>query len=130
MRLELADYPVKQIRLGRTFRYQDGMLEVDGPGLEAMILRDGRIAEASLAVVRPGGKVRITGVWCACGNTSRGISGGPPRRGNHHWSRAQRSRGLRFERSTSGVAQRGINSGLLDRRSSCALGRELLRFAD
>jgi len=62
MRLELADYPVKQIRLGRTFRYQDGMLEVDGPALEAMILRDGRIAEASLAVVRPGDKVRITGI--------------------------------------------------------------------
>ena len=62
MRLELADYPVKEIRLGRTFRYQDGMLEVDGPALEAMILRDGRIAAASLAVVRPGDKVRITGV--------------------------------------------------------------------
>jgi glycine reductase len=62
MRLELADYPVKQIRLGRTFHYQDGMLEVDGPALEAMILRDGRIAEASLAVVRPGDKVRITGI--------------------------------------------------------------------
>ncbi|MBI1995204.1 MAG: hypothetical protein HYS66_01870 [Deltaproteobacteria bacterium] len=62
MRLELADYPVKDIRLGRTFRYQGGMLEVDGPALEAMILRDGRIAEAALAVVRPGDKVRITGI--------------------------------------------------------------------
>jgi glycine reductase len=62
MRLELADFPVKEIRLGRTFRYQDGMLEVDGPALEAMILRDGRIAAAALAVVRPGDKVRITGI--------------------------------------------------------------------
>ncbi|MBI2364280.1 MAG: hypothetical protein HYV01_04650 [Deltaproteobacteria bacterium] len=62
MRLELADYPVKEIRLGRTFRYQNGVLEVDGPALEAMILRDGRIAEASVAVVRPGDKVRITGI--------------------------------------------------------------------
>src|SRR3990170_1966440 len=62
MRLELADYPVKEIRLGRTFRYQDGLLEVDGPALEAIILRDGRIAAAALAVVRPGDKVRITGV--------------------------------------------------------------------
>ena len=62
MRLELADYPVKEIRLGRTFRYQGGMLEVDGPALEEMILRDGRIAEAALAVVRPGDKVRITGI--------------------------------------------------------------------
>jgi len=62
MRLELADYPVKQIRLGRTFRYQDGMLEVDGPALVEMILRDGRIVQASLAVVRPGDKVRITGI--------------------------------------------------------------------
>ena len=62
MRLELADFPVKEIRLGRTFRYQDGLLEVDGPALEAIILRDGRIAAAALAVVRPGDKVRITGV--------------------------------------------------------------------
>ena len=60
MRLELADYPVNQIRLGRTFGYNDGTLEVDKRALEEVVLRDRRIAEASLTVVSPGEKVRIT----------------------------------------------------------------------
>ena len=60
MRLELADYPVKEIRLGRTFEYRAGTLEIDQSVLEEMLLRDGRIAEASLAVVCPGDEVRIT----------------------------------------------------------------------
>ena len=62
MRLELADYPVSEIRLGRTFGYRAGTLEVDQPALEEMILRDRRIADASLAVVFPGDKARITGI--------------------------------------------------------------------
>ena len=62
MRLELADYPVKEIRLGRTFGYRGGTLEVDRPALEEMLLSDGRITEASLAVVCPGDPVRISGI--------------------------------------------------------------------
>ena len=62
MRLELADYPVAEIRLGRKFSYQGGVLEIDAPALSDMMLRDGRIREASLAVVRPGEKVRVTGI--------------------------------------------------------------------
>ena len=62
MRLELADYPVKNIRLGRSFEYRAGTLTIDQPALEEIILRDGRIAEASLAVVCSGDKVRITGI--------------------------------------------------------------------
>ena len=62
MRLELADYPVQEIRLGRTTRYQSGVLEIDRPALEEMVLLDGRIAEASLAVVYPGDNTRITGI--------------------------------------------------------------------
>jgi glycine reductase len=62
MRLELADYPVKEIRLGRTFDYRAGTLTIDQPALEEIILRDGRIAEASLAVACPGDQVRITGI--------------------------------------------------------------------
>jgi glycine reductase len=62
MRLELADFPVKEIHLSRAFRYQGGTLEVDKRALEEMILRDGRIAHASVAVVRPGDKVRVTGI--------------------------------------------------------------------
>ncbi len=62
MRLELAEYPVKEVRLGRAFRYQSGTLEVDAEALTEMISGDGRIEEASLAVVRPGEKVRVTGI--------------------------------------------------------------------
>ncbi len=62
MRLELADFPVSEIRLGRSFRYENGALEIDAAHLEAMILRDGRIREASLTVVRPGEHARITGI--------------------------------------------------------------------
>jgi glycine reductase len=62
MRLEIAEYPVQQIRLGRTFSYRNGTLEIDAPALQTMILQDQRIAEASLSVVRPGDRVRITGI--------------------------------------------------------------------
>jgi glycine reductase complex component B subunit alpha and beta len=62
MRLELADYRVKEIRLGRTFGFAGGTLEVDKRALEEMILRDRRIADASLTVVSPGEKARITGI--------------------------------------------------------------------
>jgi len=62
MRLELADYPVKEIRLGRSLRYESGRLEIDAADLEALITRDARIKEAALAVVRPGDNARITGI--------------------------------------------------------------------
>ena len=62
MRLELAEYPVTAIRLGRNFSYQSEVLEIDAAALSDMVLRDGRIREASFSVVRPGDKVRITGI--------------------------------------------------------------------
>jgi sarcosine reductase len=62
MRLELADYPVREIRLGRKNGYHGGILEVDSSGFEEKILRDGRVKEASLALVHPGDRVRITGI--------------------------------------------------------------------
>ena len=62
MRLELADYPVREIRLGRKTRYQNGVLEVDQAAVEAKMLADPRVETASVAVVHPGDQVRITGV--------------------------------------------------------------------
>jgi glycine reductase complex component B subunit alpha and beta len=62
MHLELADYPVTTIRLGRNFSYQSGVLEIDAAALSDMVLRDTRIREAAFSVVRPGDKVRITGI--------------------------------------------------------------------
>jgi glycine reductase complex component B subunit alpha and beta len=62
MRLDLVEFPVKEIRLGKTFRYEAGILDVDRPALVDLILHDRRIEEASLAVVHPGEKVRVTGI--------------------------------------------------------------------
>lgn len=62
MKLELADFPVKQIRLGHRFGYENQVLEVDEGALIALVLEDGRITDATLAVTMPGEKTRITGI--------------------------------------------------------------------
>ncbi|HXG52259.1 MAG TPA: glycine/sarcosine/betaine reductase component B subunit [candidate division Zixibacteria bacterium] len=62
MRLELADYPVHEIRRGKRFHYAAGVLEIDEGALESTLLGDERLERASLAVVRPGERVRITGI--------------------------------------------------------------------
>jgi glycine reductase complex component B subunit alpha and beta len=62
MRLNLADFPVKEIRLGRRLQYQAGVLEVDQQALLDLVLEDRRIEDVSLAVVYPGEKVRVTGI--------------------------------------------------------------------
>ena len=62
MRLEMAEFPVRRIRLGAAYRYQDGLLEVDGDDLVQRVLRDPRIQTAKLDVVTPGEPVRVTGI--------------------------------------------------------------------
>ena len=62
MRLELAEFPVKQIRLARAFRYDGGTLEVDQQALLSLASQDARIEAVSLAVVHPGEKARVTGI--------------------------------------------------------------------
>ena len=62
MRLELAEFPVSRINLGKRFQYDSGLLEVNQQELVELILQDKRIREASLAIAVPGEKVRITGV--------------------------------------------------------------------
>jgi sarcosine reductase len=62
MRLELADYPVVEARLGDRFRYETGKLELSRRELSDLVIQDGRIGEISLAVVHPGEKVRVTGI--------------------------------------------------------------------
>jgi len=62
MRLEMADFPVTQVSCGTELRYQSGILKVDKEELKALVLQDKRILDASLEVVVPGEKVRITGV--------------------------------------------------------------------
>lgn len=62
MRLEMADFPVRQLRLGTAYRYQDGLLDVDGDDLVRLVLQDPRIEQAKLDVVTPGEAVRVTGI--------------------------------------------------------------------
>jgi hypothetical protein len=62
MRLDLAEFPVKQIHLGKTFDYHGGILEVDQRALTDLMLEDRRIEDASVAVVYPGEKIRVTGI--------------------------------------------------------------------
>ena len=62
MRLEMANFPITRVRLGSSPRYQNGSLEVDQEELIALVLQDKRVEEASLAVVVPGEKVRVTGI--------------------------------------------------------------------
>jgi glycine reductase len=62
MQLEIADFPVREIRLGGSYRYRSGVLEVDREDLLALVRRDERIVEASLETVAPGDPTRISGI--------------------------------------------------------------------
>jgi len=62
MRLEIAEFPVKQIRLGCRFSYENQVLEVDEPALINLVMQDPRISDASIAVAMPGERTRITGI--------------------------------------------------------------------
>jgi glycine reductase len=62
MRLEMAEFPVRQLRLGGAYRYQDGLLELDQQDLVRLVRRDPRIQDARVAVVAPGEPVRVTGI--------------------------------------------------------------------
>jgi glycine reductase complex component B subunit alpha and beta len=62
MRLELANFPVRQLRLGRVFWYDAGVLDIDERELDDLVRRDARIADVSFAVVHPGDRVRVTGI--------------------------------------------------------------------
>jgi glycine reductase complex component B subunit alpha and beta len=62
MKLEVAEFPVKQIRLGRRFRYENQVLDIDEGALTALLTEDARISDATLDVASPGEKTRITGI--------------------------------------------------------------------
>src|SRR5512144_534387 len=62
MKLEIAEFPVKQIRLGRRVSYETQVREVDERALIDLVLQDPRISIASIAVAMPGEKTRITGI--------------------------------------------------------------------
>ena len=62
MRLDMADFPVREIRLGNSYRYQSERLELDAEDLARLVLQDSRIDEARFETVSPGEQARITGI--------------------------------------------------------------------
>ena len=60
--LELADFPVDDLRFGEKLRYAGRRLEVDEAELVEIASRDRRILSARLDIVRPGERVRVTGI--------------------------------------------------------------------
>jgi len=50
MNLEIAEYPVKQIRLSHRFKYENQAIDVDESEIVALVLEDARIEDVSLAV--------------------------------------------------------------------------------
>ena len=62
MKLEIAEFPVKQILLSYRFSYHNQVLEIDESEIVALVREDARVEDVSLAVVVPGEKTRITGI--------------------------------------------------------------------
>jgi betaine reductase complex component B subunit alpha len=62
MKLEIAEFPVKQILLSNRFSYHNQVLEIDESEIVALVREDARVEDVSLAVVVPGEKTRITGI--------------------------------------------------------------------
>jgi glycine reductase complex component B subunit alpha and beta len=62
MRLEIANFPVREIRLENSNRYRGGTLEVNHEDLVRLVCQDRRIHEARFDTASPGEPVRITGI--------------------------------------------------------------------
>jgi len=62
MELEIAEFPVTQIRSGHRFKYENEVLEVDEAALVALVQEDPRITDATFGVAVPGERTRITGI--------------------------------------------------------------------
>jgi len=58
----MAEFPVRRLRLGDAYRYQDGLLDVDREDLIRLVLRDPRIQSARFEIAAPGEPVRVTGI--------------------------------------------------------------------
>jgi len=60
--LELAEFPVDDLRFGRKLEYAGRSLEVDEAEVVEIASRDPRILSARLDIVRPDEEVRVTGI--------------------------------------------------------------------
>jgi glycine reductase len=62
MRLELASFPVREVRFGSRMQLDQGVLEVDRQALLAPLEREPAVAWADVALARPGEATRIVHV--------------------------------------------------------------------
>lgn len=62
MRLELADFPVRDVQFSHKIRYKDGVLEINKEELIALVLEDKKIASANLDVAFPNEQTRIVNI--------------------------------------------------------------------
>ena len=62
MRLELTNFPVKDVRFNGKTKYNSGVLEINKDELLALVLEDGKIARADLDAAFPGEHTRIVRV--------------------------------------------------------------------
>ena len=62
MRLEVAEFPVREIELGSRYGYRAGVMEIDREDLLRWVLQDSHLEQAELDVVMPGDPVRVTGI--------------------------------------------------------------------
>ena len=62
MKLELAEFPVKNVRFGKQTGYADGILEIDKDELLTSVLEDRKIAWADVDVAFPNEQTRVLNV--------------------------------------------------------------------
>jgi glycine reductase len=62
MRLDLATYEVREVRLGSRTALRDGVLEIDPEDLRARLSRDPALEDVGIELARPGESVRIVHV--------------------------------------------------------------------
>jgi len=62
MKLELAEFPVKDIHFGKRTSYHNGVMEIDKEELIELVLRDRRIISADIDVVFPSEQTRILNI--------------------------------------------------------------------
>ena len=60
MKLEMATFPVKNIKFGQNTRYDRGTLEINKNDLNSLVMKDKKIATADFDLAFPGEQTRIT----------------------------------------------------------------------
>jgi glycine reductase len=134
--LELASFPVRELILAEATSYQDGVLRVDRPGLEASLASDPALRSVQLEVARPDERTRIIHVLdvleprCKpdrAGAAFPGVLGGPETVGT---GRTHRLAGLAIVETGQFLVAEGLqmtHEGIIDMSGPAA---ELVSFSN